>query len=88
MKLLLSQQIQAMRQRVEQLSHGAQGDSHQQELLPKVFDELDRALETLQAVEAELHQQQTQLLLCAAMAGVDVQRPPVMDDRFVPPAGR
>jgi PAS domain S-box-containing protein len=62
MKLILAQQIQAMQQRVEQLSHGAQGDTHQQELLPKVFDELDHALEELQAVEAELQQQQVQLL--------------------------
>jgi PAS domain S-box-containing protein len=62
MKLILSQQIQAMRHRVQQLSQGAQGDTHQQELLPKVFDELDHALEELQTVEAELHQQQVQLL--------------------------
>jgi PAS domain S-box-containing protein len=62
MKLTLSQQIQAMRQRIQRLSQGAQGDSRPQELLPKAFEELELALEELQTVEAELHQQQLQLL--------------------------
>jgi PAS domain S-box-containing protein len=51
-----------MQQRMQLLNQGTQGDSHQQELLPKAFDELDRALEALQAVETELQQQQVQLL--------------------------
>jgi PAS domain S-box-containing protein len=62
MKSMLSQQIQTMRQRVQNLSQGAQGGSRYEDLLPKVFDELDHALEKLQAVEAELHQQQQQVL--------------------------
>lgn len=62
MKSILSQQIKVMRQRVQRLSQGAQGALCQQDLLPKVFDELDHALEELQAVEAELHQQQLQVL--------------------------
>jgi PAS domain S-box-containing protein len=48
-----------MRQRIQLLS---QKDTPQQEVLPKVFDELDRAFEELQAVEAELLQQREQLL--------------------------
>src|SRR5215208_6288848 len=62
MKSMLSQQIDSMLQRVQLLSQGAQGNSRQQELLPKLFDELDHALEELQTVEVELHQQHTQLL--------------------------
>jgi PAS domain-containing protein len=62
MKLTLSQQLQAMRQRIQRLSQTAQGDSRPQELLPKAFEELDHALEELQMVEAELHQQQLLLL--------------------------
>jgi PAS domain S-box-containing protein len=59
MKSMLSQQIQVMRQRVARLSQSA---SRQQDLLPKAFDELDHAIEALQTAEAELHQQQAQLM--------------------------
>jgi len=62
MKQLLSQQIQAMRQRMQLLYRSANGDSHQQDLLPKAFEELDYALEELQTLEMEIYQQQTQLL--------------------------
>jgi hypothetical protein len=58
MKSMLSQQIDRMRQRMQLLTQGVQEDTSQQDLLPKAFDELDHALEELEVVEAELHQQQ------------------------------
>jgi len=62
MKQLLSQQIQAMRQRMQLLYRSANGELHQQDLLPKAFEELDYALEELQTVEMEVYQQHQQLL--------------------------
>jgi PAS domain S-box-containing protein len=61
MKQPLSRQIQAMRQRMQLLYRSAHADTHQQELLPSAFDELDHALEELQTLETELYQQQAQL---------------------------
>lgn len=62
MKQPLSQQIQAMRQRMQLLYRSAHADTHQHELLPRAFDELDHALEELQTLETELYQQQAHLL--------------------------
>ena len=62
MEQLISHQIQAMRRRLRLLYQEAHSDSGRQELLPQAFEELESALEELQALEAELHQQQMQLL--------------------------
>jgi PAS domain S-box-containing protein len=62
MEQLLSQQIQAMRQRMQLLYQSANGDLHCHDLLPKTFEELDYALEELQTLEMEIYQQQMQLL--------------------------
>jgi len=62
MDQLLSQQIQGMRRRLQALYRGAQTASGQPDLLSKAFDELDHALEEIQALETELYQQQARLL--------------------------
>ena len=62
MKYSLSEQIQAMQQRMQLLYRSAHNESRQYELLPKAFDELDHALEELQTLETEIYQQQVQLL--------------------------
>jgi PAS domain S-box-containing protein len=58
----LSQQIQAMRQRMQCLYQSANGNLHQADLLSKAFEELDYALEEFQTLEMELQQQHLQLL--------------------------
>jgi len=62
MEHLLSDQIQAMRRRIRLLYQSAHDESRRQELLPQAFEELETALEELQALETELHRQQMQLL--------------------------
>jgi PAS domain S-box-containing protein len=62
MEQLLSQQIQAMRRRMQILYRSANGDLHSCDLLPRAFEELDYALEELQTLETEIYQQQMQLL--------------------------
>lgn len=59
---MISHKIQAMQQRLQALYRYAHREPQQQELLMKAFDELDHALEELQALENMVQQQQEELL--------------------------
>jgi PAS domain S-box-containing protein len=85
MEQLLSQQIQAIRQRLQVLYQSAHSDSVQPDLLPKAFDELDHALEELQALETELYQQQARLL--DTQQHLEAERQPYQELFEFAPAG-